>query len=274
MVIRGGFRAPLVGAMLCTAIVVIAVGAVSVARAQTAEPAIQDALVTRGAAVFQSNCAACHGTRGQGGSGTGDAAGPPVRELALAYFDLTVRTGRMPIADRSLGVYSEMLSEADREAVVAYAAQELDNIGVVPTVEPGNPARGQELYVRNCAACHGAAADGGISGAEVFVPGLVGLDGVAIAAAIRVGPFEMPGFDPAVLSDDDIDDIVGYLEAVDASDRTLIGLREVDQAVAGLLAAGLAIVAGIVLFVVSRARRWSPHEPGGYHSEPPFEPRL
>ncbi len=267
--VKRGLRAalPIVAGLLAM------VGVVSIAQAQEDEDGVDEALVARGGEVFQANCAACHGTRGEGGTGPGHASGPPVRDIELAYFDLTVRTGRMPITDRNLGVYTDMLSEEDRDAVVAYAAARLDNTGVVPTVEPGDASRGQELYVRNCAACHGAAADGGISGAGVFVPGLVGLDGVSIASATRVGPFEMPGFDPAVLDDDDIDDIVGYLALVEESPRTLVGLREVDQAVAGLLALGLAVVVGVVLFIVSRARRWYPHEPEGYHADPPFEAR-
>jgi ubiquinol-cytochrome c reductase cytochrome c subunit len=239
------------------------------AKAQDPDPA----LVNRGGEVFQATCAACHGTRGEGGQGTGLAGGPPVRGIELAYLDMTVRTGRMPIPDRDLGVYADRLSEEDRVALVAYARERLEVTGDIPTVEPGHAARGQELYVRNCAACHGAAADGGISGASVFVPPLAGLDGIAIAEATRVGPFEMPAFDAGVLSDEDIDDIVAYLEAVDESPRTAIGLREVDQAVAGLLALGLALVASVVLFVVARARRWYPHEPGAYHEAPPFEPR-
>lgn len=230
-------------------------------------------LVTRGGEVFQATCAACHGTRGEGGPGPGIADGPPVRGIELAYLDMTVRTGRMPIADRDVGVYADRLSEQDRLALVAYAEEQLEVTGEIPTVEPGHAARGQELYVRNCAACHGAAADGGISGASVFVPPLVGLDGVAIAEATAVGPFEMPAFDPAVLDSEDINDIVAYLEAVDASPRTAVGLREVDQAVAGLLALGLALAASVVLFIVARARRWYPHEPGAYRDAPPFEPR-
>ncbi len=251
----------------------LAVGAWALSQGGATAQGPDPDLVTRGGEVFQATCAACHGTRGEGGPGPGIADGPPVRGIELAYLDMTVRTGRMPIPDRDVGVYADQLSEQDRLALVAYAEEHLEVTGEIPTVEPGHPARGQELYVRNCAACHGAAADGGISGASVFVPPLVGLDGVAIAEATAVGPFEMPAFDPAVLDSEDINDIVAYLEAVEASPRTAVGLREVDQAVAGLLALGLALAASLVLFIVARARRWYPHEPGAYRDAPPFEPR-
>jgi ubiquinol-cytochrome c reductase cytochrome c subunit len=230
-------------------------------------------LFDRGGEVFQAACAACHGTRGEGGLGSGDAAGPPLRGLELAYIDMTVRTGRMPIPAPELGVYEDRLSEDDRIALASYAERWLETTGDIPDVGPGSAAAGQETYVRNCAACHGAAAGGGISGASAFAPPLVGLDGVAIASATRVGPFEMPAFGPAVISDQDIDDIVSYVEAVGASPPTAIGLREVDQAVAGLLALGLGLPVLLVVFIVARARRWHPGEPGAYHEDPPFEPR-
>lgn len=245
----------------------------SIAAPATAQDADRD-LVDRGAAVFQTTCAACHGTRGEGRlAGSGVTAGPPLRGIDVAYLDMTVRTGRMPIAHPSMGVYEEQLDEEERIALVAYAVGHLELTGSIPQVNPGDASRGQELFVRNCAACHGAAAGGGISGAQAFVPPLVGVDRVAIAEATRVGPFEMPAFDAAVLSDQDIDDVIGYLDVVDGSPRTLIGLREADQAVSGLLTIGLGIVATLVLFIVARARRWYRFEPGGYHDAPPFEPR-
>ncbi len=238
----------------------------------TAEREPRD-LETRGGEVFQANCAACHGTRGEGGAGDGVLAGPPIQGLDIAYVDLTVRTGRMPIALPAVGVHADQLDDEDREALLAYVRARFEVHGELPTVGLGDASRGQELYVRNCAACHGAAAGGGISGASVHVPQLVGVDGVAIHEATRVGPFEMPAFDEAVLSDDDIADIVGYLELVRSTPRSAIGLREVDRAMGGVLAAVLGLSAGAVLLVVARARRWYRFEPDGYHEDPPFEPR-
>ena len=231
------------------------------------------ALYVRGGEVFQANCAACHGTRGEGGPGPGVLAGPAVDTVDIAYVDLTIRTGRMPIPEPSVGVRADRLDDQDREALVEYMVERFDLPGSIPDVQPGNAARGQELYVRNCAACHGAAADGGISGANVRVPPLVGLDGVSIAAATRIGPFEMPAFDAAVVSDQDIDDIIGYLDLVADTPRTLAGVREVDQTVSGLFAIGLGLAAAVMVLIVARVRRWNPNEPEGLHSAPPFEPR-
>lgn len=239
-----------------------------------AQDAVDDQeLFVRGGEVYQANCAACHGTRGEGRTGEGVLAGPTIRGLDLAYVDLTVRTGRMPIAEPSVGVRADELSDADREAMSFYVAEAFDLPGEIVTVSSGDASRGQEIYVRNCAACHGAAAGGGISGANVWVPPLVDLDGVAIHQATRVGPFEMPAFDAAVISDTDIDDMIGYLDIVAATPRTAAGVREVDQLTGGMFAVALALAAGVVVLVVARARRWSSYDPEGFHTAPPFQPR-
>lgn len=237
------------------------------------DTAAAEATYVRGGEVYQANCAACHGTRGQGGLGPGVLDGPPLLGLELAYVDLTVRTGRMPIAEPSVGVHTEQLDEADRQAMVVYAAERFELTGDIPTVTPGDAARGQATYVRNCAACHGAAGGGGISGANVQVPPLIALDGVAIAEATRVGPFEMPAFDAAVLDDQDIDDMVGYLELAAGTPRTPVGVREVDQLTGGLFALGLGLAAALVTMVVARARRWSSQDPEGFHAAPAFASR-
>lgn len=231
-------------------------------------------LLDRGGAVFQANCAACHGTRAEGRAGDGVLAGPPLDDIDVAYLDLTIRTGRMPIAEPSVGVRSEQLGDADREALVAWATRRFGLSGTIPEVSPGDASRGQGLYVRNCAACHGAAAGGGISGANVQVPPLLALDGVAIASASRVGPFQMPAFDTAVLSDQDIDDVVAYLRLVADTPRTPAGVRELDQVTAALFAVALGLAAAVVVLITARIRRWHPREDEGVHAEQPFEPRV
>jgi ubiquinol-cytochrome c reductase cytochrome c subunit len=232
-----------------------------------------ETLIVRGGEVYQAQCAACHGTRGEGGPGPGVLLGPRIDDVDIRIIDQMARTGRMPIAEPSVGVWREQLTEVEREALVAYSLDRWDLPGELLVPVPGDAGRGQELYVRNCAACHGAAGGGGISGAEAWVPPLVGLDPVAIAGATRAGPLAMPAFEETVISDEDIDDIVGYLEAIAATPRTLAGVREVDQLTGGFFALALGILAAIVVLVVANARRWYLHEPEGLRSAPPFEPK-
>ncbi len=84
----------------------------------------------------------------------------------------------------------------------------------------------------------------------------------------------MPAFDVAVLDDQQVDDIVAYLElASDVDPAAPSGSRELDQVGEALFAIGLALLAGLAIWVVARARRWSPAEPDGFARTDPFEPR-
>lgn len=205
-----------------------------------------------GAAIYYRTCAACHGNAGQGLPGAGEAAGPQLVGLPVAYIDQVVRTGRMPIALDEVGVREEQLSDEQREALLAWAVPALELTGGVPRVGPGEAGPGQVLYARYCAACHGAAAGGGAIGDGELAPELVGVDPVAVAEAIRVGPFAMPAFDDGVLTDDEIDDIAAFLDHVEQAPATPIGLVEVNQVVAAVFVGGLVLLATLVAVLVGR----------------------
>lgn len=227
----------------------------------------------RGGELFQAQCAACHGTQLEGGQGEGDLDGPALTDVDIAYVDLTMRTGRMPIVAPEVGVRTEQLDDDQREAIDAYLLATFGLPGQIPTVGEGEAARGQELYVRNCAACHGAGGGGGIAGADNEVPSLTGVGGVALVEATRVGPFSMPAFDESVLEEQQLDDIVAYLQVAEETPRTALGVKELGQVGEALFAIGLALLAAVVVWVVARARRWSPAEPDSFANTDPFRPR-
>jgi ubiquinol-cytochrome c reductase cytochrome c subunit len=206
-----------------------------------------DAMVRRGAAVFQSTCAACHGTVAQGRSGTGVTAAPSLDDVPVAYVDLVLRTGVMPIAYPDLGVREEQLGDTDREAVVAWMRQRFALPGTIPQPGAGSAAGGLEPFVRHCAACHGVGGVGGVAGGGTFVPAIRGLDPVTIAEAARVGPFAMPAFSEEVLDDRAVEDIAAYLAHAEQGPRTLLGMREVDQV--GTAVAGAVLVGALVLLL-------------------------
>ncbi|MEX1163058.1 MAG: c-type cytochrome [Nitriliruptor sp.] len=263
---------PRVLALVAVALLVVGWGAMAGAQERAGRDDGRDEVV-RGGELFQAQCATCHGTRLEGGHGEGDLDGPPMTDLDIAYVDLTMRTGRMPVLAPEVGVRIDQLDDEQREAINAYLLATFDLPGEIPTVGAGEAARGQELYVRNCAACHGAAGDGGIAGGDNAVPPLAGLDPIALVEGTRIGPFTMPAFDESVLDVQQLDDIVAYLALADAAPRSAVGVRELDQVGEALFAIGLALLAAVVLWVVSRARRWSPAEPGSFARSEPFEPR-
>lgn len=206
----------------------------------------------RGAGLFQRTCAACHGMRGQGRPGAGVTAGPPIDDVEVAYVDLVLRTGRMPIAHREAGVREQRLGDRDRVAVTAWMREAFGLPGGIPTVVRGDAGAGLDHYVRHCAACHGAGGEGGVAGGATFVPGIRGSDALTVAEAVRVGPFAMPAFSEEILTPREVGDVVAYLDEAGSASRTLAGLHAVDPVATGI--ASLVLVAGVVGVVRGIAR--------------------
>jgi ubiquinol-cytochrome c reductase cytochrome c subunit len=244
-----GLRALLGWALVCgvLGVIVASTAPSGTARAQ------DEAVVTRGAELYAANCASCHGPRGEGGPANGVRAGPPLAGIHVAYVDQQMRTGRMPIADRSAGVVRDdatPLDDAEREAILAWAGEALELTGDIPEVGEGDRSSGQELYTVHCAACHGSVGNGGISGSGVLVLGLRGLDPIAIVEATRVGPYDMPAFDEDLISEEEANDIAAFAsQDLGDPDVTLLGLPELNRVAlsgfAGLIV--LMVVAGLML---------------------------
>lgn len=249
---RGGARALVAVIAACVGLAGAASGATG-GEAPPAEP-WEDPEVRRGGAVFQATCAACHGTRAEGGRAPGRTGGPALTELPLPYVDLVLRTGRMPIAAPEVGVLTEELDDDDRAALVAWMRARFDLPGDLPDPGAGDAAAGLGPFVRHCAACHGAGGGGGVAGGGTVVPRVRGLDPVTIVEATRVGPFEMPAFSEEIIDDETLEDIAAYLVAADDAPWTFLGLREVDQVGAAVAGAVLLLAAVGLLRAVSRPR--------------------
>jgi ubiquinol-cytochrome c reductase cytochrome c subunit len=69
-------------------------------------------------------------------------------------------------------------------------------------------SRGSQLFASNCAACHGATANGGAVGRNAFAPTLHRSEALDVAEAMITGPGQMPVF---AFDDQDRDDIVNYV---------------------------------------------------------------
>jgi ubiquinol-cytochrome c reductase cytochrome c subunit len=187
----------------------------------------------RGAELYATHCAACHAALGQGREGVA----PSIEDAPKALVDLVIRAGRMPPGPVEL-------DGRDRRALVAFMDDAFELPGEIPDASPvaGNPARGQQLYATNCAACHGAIGGGGVAGGGAFTPELITVHPVAIAEAIRVGPFEMPAFSEEQISDEGLDDIVAFLAFVAAERGTPLGFTELNPVFASAFVFVLALV--------------------------------
>jgi mono/diheme cytochrome c family protein len=144
------------------------------------EPAIDDALRTRGAALFAQHCATCHGARG-------DATGPSAAQLRHPPANFTIGTYELRTTEHEAlptdvdlfrtitrGVHGTAmppwfaLSERDRWALAAhlktlskqFAEDEAPppiDISHPPTITDARVAHGHQLYdTAGCASCHGA----------------------------------------------------------------------------------------------------------------------
>lgn len=209
-------------------------------------PADRTDALLRGADVYTSQCAGCHGAAGQGGQTPSGAEAPALREVPYALVDLVTRTGRMPPADPDGDQKGPRpLAEERREALLAWMDEQLELEGGLPEVrlEGGNPARGQEVYAANCAQCHGSTGGGGVAGGGAFTPVLVDRDPLVLAEAIRLGPFQMPQFGEEVISDRELADVIAFLEEVRREPGTPIGLVELNPVFAGAFVFAIALAA-------------------------------
>ena len=146
-----------------------------------------------GEQLFIESCASCHAR-----DGSGTEFGPPIDNAGEAAADFQLRTGRMPLADPSEQTRRKepAFDQTEIEALVDYVGS-LGGGPPIPEVdaEAGDLVLGQELFVTNCAACHGATANGGAAGVGALAPSLYAANSLDIAEAVITGPGEMPVFD-------------------------------------------------------------------------------
>lgn len=164
-----------------------------------------------GAALYLESCAACHGP-----GGVGSADGPPLIGVGAAAADFMLRTGRMPLSAPGAPLVRRdpVFSDQQIRVLVDYVAG-LDGGGgpAIPEVQVtgADLARGRDLFITSCAACHGAGAGGDSVGGGFVAPPLLGIDPVTVGEAIRTGPGAMPVFGPGQISDDELGAIAAYL---------------------------------------------------------------
>lgn len=204
----------------------------------------------RGGELYQRWCAVCHAT-----DGSGTAAGPPIDDVSITHMDLTMRTGYMPLAAPDRGVREREFTEGEREAALAYMVEEFGLTDADEIDEPGegDPGRGQELYVVHCAQCHGANGEGGVAGQQATVPRTRGVEPIVIAQSVRVGQFQMPAFSEEQISDEELDDLVAFLE--DQPSASPLGMADLTRVAAFVWAAALTAVILAACWWISRPVR-------------------
>ncbi|NLT26139.1 MAG: c-type cytochrome [Microbacteriaceae bacterium] len=172
------------------------------------------ATIEKGEALFNANCATCHGF-----DAVGTENGPSLIGVGAAAVDFQVGTGRMPMQMHG--------PQARLKPVQFTQEQTLEMAAYVASLAPGpaipdrefltNTAdadlvRGAELFRINCAMCHNVAAAGGALTEGKFAPQLQTVDPVHLYEAMATGPQNMPVFSDTNLTPEDKRDIIASIE--------------------------------------------------------------
>jgi ubiquinol-cytochrome c reductase cytochrome c subunit len=167
-------------------------------------------LETEGRALYAANCSTCHGLGAQGTEN-----GPSLQGVGPASVDFMLRTGRMPLANPAdQSVRGEpKFTPLEIDALIAYVASIAPGGEPIPTVDTsaGDLALGAEVFLNNCAGCHGAGASGDSIGGGQIAPSLDPADPTEIGEAVRIGPGLMPRFGPETIDQRELDSLAAYL---------------------------------------------------------------
>jgi ubiquinol-cytochrome c reductase cytochrome c subunit len=172
-----------------------------------------------GAGIYAASCSSCHGARQ-----SGSPDGPSLRHVGMASLDFYLTTGRMPAAvpwvevahrDERAG---QQLPLAEIRALESYLAPVVAGGPPLPRVISGRDlGHGHQLYEVNCEQCHAVGGNGGSVGRSDWAPALHQATINEVADAIRAGPGEMPRFGEQQFSQSDLDDVAGYVLAMQIS---------------------------------------------------------
>lgn len=209
--------------------------------------------IDAGRALYVQTCAACHGAMGQGVTG----AGPSLQGEGAAGAAFALFTGRMPLPENGVPSleHKPLLTPSQIQSLVDYVAQ----IAPGPTIPPvdtqgADVAAGRQIFINNCAACHGAAAAGGSVGGGFVAPSLHQAAPSTIGEAMVTGPGPMPVFSLPIKQIDEVAAYIGFLQsAPNPGGLSLGGLGPVPE---GFVAAaiGLALLLLLVNLVARRPR--------------------
>lgn len=189
--------------------------------ADVEQPSPGEAPRVDGEAIWNRDCASCHGP-----TGDGTDWGPSLHDKGPAGVALSVTTGRMPIERL------EILGERDygpgelmeRSGEASYAPDQIDELVAhtrgfldgpdVAEVETGRAelSRGAELFQSHCAACHSWSGRGGALTSGHTATTLVASTPAQVVQAMRTGVGTMPVFGAETLDDDDAAAVAAYVQ--------------------------------------------------------------
>jgi ubiquinol-cytochrome c reductase cytochrome c subunit len=222
------------------------------------------AYIADGEALYDENCASCHGNTANGVPDSGvPGTFPNLQLVGPAAVDFWIDTGRMPAtAPRNVQAVSKFVRLNEHQALEIAAwidsLTKTPPLPWLPTVNMsgGSVSAGAALFALNCAACHTITGGGDSLADDTFSSPLRHVAGFEIAEAIRTGPGNMPTFS-GNLNDAQVRDIVLYVtnyieHPENPGGFGLGGLGPVAEGFVGL-ALGVGILCLIAFWVGERA---------------------
>lgn len=200
------------------------------------------AVTEAGTALFQSQCASCHGPQGQG-----TAYGPSLVGAGAAGADFYLRTGRMPLSAPGQPVVRRepVLTDAQIQELIGVVASLGDGPEIPKVTSGGDVSDGSRLYIANCAACHGATGSGNAIGGGNLAANLHQATSTQVVEAMRIGPGAMPKF---AFTHDQEASIAAYVQFLqDQSSPGGLAIGGLGAVAEGFVAIGI----GLVLFVLA-----------------------
>ncbi len=208
-------RRPVAGyAALLLGLVVVGLlyGALTRTGSAQAAPTTAQQDIANGQALFEATCSSCHGLDAQG---TDQAPSLIGAGAAAVYFQMS--TGRMPAKEVGAENARGPVKFTEQEILdIAEYIQSLGGGPPIPTAEQvstegANTALGSQLFMANCAQCHGFAGDGGALTYGKFAPALTQSTPTQIYTAMLTGPEAMPVFADGALTPSAKRDIIAYI---------------------------------------------------------------
>jgi ubiquinol-cytochrome c reductase cytochrome c subunit len=266
-------RGPVAGLMVLVTGLLLMGGlytAFSPAQAQSEQTS--DELVAEGRELFIVNCAFCHGQNGEGvRTIDGNQLGPSLVGVGAAAVHFQVGTGRMPAAQpgQQLPRKRPVLDEDEILAMAAYVA----SLGAGPAIPDESDyslegmteeerqaaiARGGQIFLTNCTACHNFTGAGGAMPRGGYAPQILGVEPQYVYEAMLSGPQSMPTFSNGNLPPDAKRDVIAYLQSIEDNPKYGgFGMGGMGPVAEGMYAwlVGIGVLVGFAVWIAAHGAR-------------------
>ena len=267
-------RGPLAGLLVLLLGLLLTGGlyaAFSPAQAQADDNAAQ---VKQGRELFLVGCSFCHGNNGQGVKTLdGKQLGPSLIGVGAAAVDFQVGTGRMPAVQPGAQIpQKEVVYTPDEIAALSAYVASLGPGPAIPNPEDYSLdgmseeerqaaiARGGQIFLTNCTACHNFEGSGGAMPRGGYAPKIRGVHAKYIFEAMLTGPQAMDNFSNGNLSVEEKRDIIAYLQSLeDNPGYGGFGLGGIGPVSEGLFAwlVGIGSLVGVAIWIAAHTARTS-----------------